>query len=84
MRLSVIPFKRSTTVSSFSKIGSLAKLFIPEAKNKYATRGNTKRIVRTKYFFNEILLKVPTNEAFVHYIVNVITLNEKYKSSVCY
>jgi hypothetical protein len=29
----------------------LAKLFIPDAKNRYATRGNTNKIVRTKYFF---------------------------------
>ena len=38
-------------ITSFFRTGSCAKLFIPDAKNRYATKGNTNKIVRTKYFF---------------------------------
>jgi hypothetical protein len=37
------------------KTGNLAKLFTPDAKNKYATKGSINSIVSTMYFFFKII-----------------------------
>ena len=43
--------------STFSfSTGNFAKLFTPEAKNKYATNGSTNSMVSTIYFFFKIII----------------------------
>jgi hypothetical protein len=36
-------------------VGSLAKLFTPDAKNRYATIGRINKTKRTKFFFIKII-----------------------------